>query len=494
MLFYLITDYSDKFNNNPLIIESNNNFKLYDNLFYLIDGIEKAIFLNFPVDYLTPKIKDNIWWFDTSPDNIIIDILTEKRKAIKKTIPILNISSLEGNLISYSDDKVVCYFDRENVYLIDKKISNYFGRDIDYQNVLNYENNFRIYIKQMGLVTEYHTLENLKNYLIKLFSDEYWIYILIVFAELYKSPENYLAFYKYKDETKNAWEELFKVEDYLNQVKIYSINSRVIDFNFQKDSEGKFYVQNKYRGSESTTGRIFAYDLDGNQSLQNLSKEKRNVLKAEKDCYLLEVDYKSFEFNILSCLIDEKIETDPHQKIVDLLFDEKVDRSVGKGINYSIIYGKDIEKISKEISEEYNLDYNIIYSKLSNYPFYKKAKEFSLDLIKFNYRKSKKLLRNYFNRWIKIEKSEYVILNNYIQSSGCDFIYLKFNLLVEYLKQFNSKNKILFQNHDSIMFQLTVAPNSEKIFKGIMEIVNEPYRQIEIKADYKYGLNWRDLV
>ena len=83
-------------------------------------------------------------------------------------------------------------------------------------------------------------------------------------------------------------------------------------------------------------------------SLQTLSKDKRDILKAEPNCYLIEFDYDAFEYNILLDLLGIPKTKDPHTDTLKFL-GLNVDRSIGKSINYSSLYGSSPEKVCENL-------------------------------------------------------------------------------------------------------------------------------------------------
>jgi DNA polymerase I-like protein with 3'-5' exonuclease and polymerase domains len=173
---------------------------------------------------------------------------------------------------------------------------------------------------------------------------------------------------------------------------------------------------------------------------------------------------------------------------------------LGKKINYAAIYGMSMENLSKLIFEETGLFDQSYYSALLGaYPLFSLLERYTTHLHKVNYSErvhgveKDMFLENYFGRIIKIEK-EYAILNNYIQSSGVDFVCI---VLTKVYKQFDyyyssyPKNKVLLQNHDSFLLQVENAFIDADEFKELDIIVCSSF--LFLNPVMKYGQNWGEL-
>lgn len=495
MLVIVITDDIKKFETHPLVKNTVEDVKSYKkDEIYLIHTFKKAVEIIDDVDYQTTKIAENIYWFEDNIEEFTNDYL-KKIVDKAKIQTLLSVNPTTEKHFHYENIKLNCFYGEGKLSLLDKSISQYFELDSKNIESINYSNFFRLKLKQLGLVTSIYTLENLEKYTEGNFKKESWKYILVIFSLVHSQKEKYIAEFEFNGVKHNAWEELFKVEAHLNDIRIYGITTRVVDLNYNKDENGKFYLQYEYAGAENTTGRIFTVNQQKYQALQNLQKDERKVIKAEKGCLLVEFDYKAFEFAILASLLKIDITQDPHQSLVDDLFPGKgFDRQVGKDINYAVIYGKTIESIAKEIYDKFpEEDYLDIVSKLKSRELFQKTSTLTSVLKQHNYDKKTKLLRNAFNRWIKVDKV-WAILNNFIQSTGVDFLCLKYNLIVELLKNHNPKNKILLQNHDSILMQFEDETiEKTNLFEEVLEIFNLPFESIKVDVEYTAGRNWGEM-
>ena len=59
----------------------------------------------------------------------------------------------------------------------------------------------------------------------------------------------------------------------------------------------------------------------------------------------------------------------------------------------------------------------------------------------------------------------------------------------------DGQNKIILQNHDSILLQLSEKDiEGSNILETILEIMTRPIGGLKGRIEYKYGANWRDMV
>jgi DNA polymerase I-like protein with 3'-5' exonuclease and polymerase domains len=225
------------------------------------------------------------------------------------------------------------------------------------------------------------------------------------------------------------------------------------------------------------TGRIFPKV----QSLQTLAKEQRNILEAEPDCYFIEYDFSAFEFNILLDIFGEDRMKDPHLDILKHL-GVKADRKVGKSINYSFLYGMSAERVVQVIKESHDIDIDL--DKLKNYPLFKKKHHIPI---------KNGIIETFYGRPIKIEK-DYAAFHNYIQGTSVDIFVKKMRKIINLLPN-DEFNKIILQNHDSILIQLheSVIEKTE-LANEILEILKESTSPFTFEVDVKYGKVWSELI
>lgn len=473
---------------------------------YIYDSFVLAIECGENANYLNDEIRKNVWWSE-SIDDTIASIL--KKMLDEFTIkPIFSDSFLENcTHIEYKTESTVVLIPDisiKTIKIFDKRIGGYFSGEIKHKNTYTYENKFRKLLKCCGLVEKEYTILYIASYLKRIIGKEYALYVAMIF----RISLPVMELEKKLDES-GVWDNLFLAENYFNDIQIYNLEqSPKYDFNFKKDEDGNYYVQYEYNASESLTGRMFPTNLQTYQPLQTLPKEDRYLLKAEKNCTLIEYDYKNFELKIIYDTFKNEnysdtvtqiitMPEDPHKEICELLkIDPIKNRSFGKSINYAIVYGMSVEHLVDMILEKFNLDKFFVCNTITSYPFYEISKtlkqKIKNKIVDIN---NKKLIYTITGRLIKFEK-EHAVLNNYIQSIASDILYKKIKDILEifHINKLSKKNKIILQNHDSLLLQIE---NSVIIKTDIVEQINKVMQEAMFcfspKVEFKSGTNWGEL-
>jgi|GEM_PF-5580177 len=314
-------------------------------------------------------------------------------------------------------------------YVYDKDILTFFYPNYSFENQI-YQ--FEILLKSREFFKIEEIFSKLKSY----FKKNYWQYIPILKKYLLLLPEKY---------PQNVFKHIVQTKEYLEQTEKYS---------------------------EALTGRLFS----SKASLQNLAKNERSIVKAKDNCYLLEFDFDAFEFNIYLDLIGLPHLEDPHQDVVDFLNLPK-DRVYGKKINYAFIYGMKKESIVKFILEDTGVDVTNI---LMEFPPFKPHLDIPIN---------NKIIKTYFDRPIKLEK-EYAALNNYISGTAADIFCMKFNKIVSILTE---KDRIIMQNHDSILIELHETSIKKDLHLKIKDILTQSMKIFTFNVDVNYGKIWGEL-
>ena len=314
-------------------------------------------------------------------------------------------------------------------FVYDKDILSFFYPNYSFENQI-YQ--FEILLKSRGFFKIEEIFIKLKSY----YKKNYWQYITVLKKYLLVLPEKY---------PQEVFKHIAQTKEYLEKTEKYS---------------------------EALTGRLFTVK----SSLQNLSKNERGIVKAKENCFLLEYDFDAFEFNIYLDLIGLPHLEDPHQDIVDFLKLPK-DRIYGKKINYAFIYGMKHESIIKFILEETGVD---VSETLMEFPPFKKKLDISIQ---------NKIIKTYFNRPIRIEK-EYAALNNYISGTAADIFCMKFNKITSILTE---KDRLIMQNHDSILIELHETSIKKDLHLKIKEILIQPMKIFTFNVDVNYGKTWGEL-
>ena len=547
MLFILISDSLEISEiENPLVVdiwskeEFLEDFELFINLnkelniVFIIVGLEDINSLvKKKISYRTYKIEDNLYWFNskeeldkvknwnTELNSFIFDnflkyytkeIIFNKDEMLElpdvKTIIKTNKNKLlikerKNDVIYYINLDIYQFFKKEKIddeisffldtkeLLVNKNVVSYNCR-----NFFTFEN-IDIRLKENALLDEKFQLDSLSEF----FEDKEEIIVLFYEDCFYYQSIDYIKYNLNKRKEKyNVYETIFYIEEYLSKIELKNIDYDLyqsLNFPIKKG-----ITKYKYNGSNTLTGRIYPVGIPGYQSLQNLRKDYRDCVQAEKDCFLIEIDYQSFEFDLLNSYLNIYTDDiDPHVKIIQdcFLFDKPEDyRALGKKINYAVIYGVNLNTLINEIEIEYNLkNIDLIHKKLEIHPFFIKIEEFKKLLYKERYIRRKMLVLTEFDRFIKIEK-EHALLNNFISSSASDIFFKKMREILELLQSSKidqSKNKVLLQNHDSILFQLEEdVINDTNLLDNIIVIVQSKINNFKPRYTLKYGKNWKNLI
>jgi hypothetical protein len=307
---------------------------------------------------------------------------------------------------------------------------------------------------------------------------------------------NLLNLLTYNNKELELWQRAYTVEKWLSQIKIKVNINKIKDLASDEDNiimqniyysieEG--YVTQQYNGTDKVTGRM--YVSGSTFSLQSLSKVHRDIIVAEPGCVLVEFDYDAFEYKLLSQLCNIDIDIDPHLALSKLLFKDELHRPLCKGINYSLLYGKSLNSIITELLS--NPDIKLTAKELKKEltkvlnPILEFTKKLEIEFDKNN------VLFNFFGRRIYPEE-KYKSLNNYIQSTAADILIIKLEKLNNYLQNYDSINKIVLQNHDSILLNLSLKTiESSEIASDIKNLLEVEEQGLVSKVDVLYGGTWK---
>lgn len=293
-----------------------------------------------------------------------------------------------------------------------------------------------------------------------------------------------------------VWQRAYKIEEALSNIKIKVDSNKLKELaetetgkTFQTilDNVQDNYIVQKYKGTDKTTGRIYAFD--SGFSLQSLSKVHRDIIVAEPNCVLFEFDYQYFEYTLLAQLTKLPIDDDPHIAISTLIFGE-AKREIGKKINYGLLYGQSVDRLIDDLKSYPEVTINKKELKELLLERISPVLEFSSKLQK--QLKEKGYIENYFDRNITPDKV-YASMNNYIQSTAADFIIIKIEKIMNLLKSYPAQNRIVLQNHDSILLNLDSNSVNNDLALKIKNTLEEHESNLFAKTTFKYGTNWKTL-
>lgn len=477
----------------PFVLGIQRSFEVpKDGICYLFHGLEVASSLFEEFNFTTNYIRDNIYWFS---DENELDVLIPKLMAEDdiEPKPIYDVKDLnfQGDVFYYVNGSKM-YILADKFYMADLSILSRISQmkvDVDYVLEDNFvkSHNIMVHFKEAGLLDEVYSIDNFIQYM-----NRFGFSIHLLYLERYLESicRNTKHTYNIGGKYSNPFMNLLLVEEYLNRQLYYNIDvDKCNDYELKFDSLPARY---NFNGFYSTTGRIFCSSDDWTP-IQNVAKSKRDILFAEKGCYLIEFDYKSFEFDILCQILGIKVEDDPHAATYETLIGKPHpdSRKIGKTINYAFLYGMNetrlAERVASDLGNIVKLDMVDFLRKLSELEITNRVKEFDAVLKKSA---SNNVIINYFGRSIHFKK-DYAYLNNYIQSTAADFINNKFLRLVDMLE---NKNKVLLQNFDSILIQMTEYDiENTDLFERVLNMLQEPIFNIYGRIEYKYGRDWKNM-
>ena len=286
-------------------------------------------------------------------------------------------------------------------------------------------------------------------------------------------------------------------------------------------------IHTNYNQTVTTTGRLSSSD----PNLQNIpirtefSRQIRKAFIPQQDWLFLGADYSQIELRILAHLSDEPIlieayqnNKDIHTVTAQLLFNKKEinsqERSLGKTINFGVIYGMGAQKFARETSlsvqqaQEFINIYREKYANVFNYLDRVKQEAIAHGYVTtilgrkrhftFNDPKLKQLqgknpseidlhsfkLNHYDAQLLR------AAANAPIQGSSADIIKMAMITIDQYLNPYQAK--LLLQVHDELVFELPPSEVEElkPQIKTMMENVIE--LKIPLFVDVHVGHNWME--
>lgn len=493
-------------------------------------------------DSVLYKILDSLIKFDiktqiTEKDRELLKLIT--KKVVIDDGRILEISF--ANTLYYLDLEILSFLQSKTREEVKTEILNSIGEYYFYNDEASFDN-IQLLQRRFGIIDIKHSLPVCQRYYEQLkirYDDKYKFeikkknfYNHFFYQKLLSS--GYFFNTAVKKELEKMLEPdflLFETQKYFSNVDLYNNidSSKYSDLNFPINKGTLVY---EYQSVYTLTGRIYTKTDGKFTALQTLPKQKRDVVIAEPNCSLIEFDFSNFEFDILlqkvgfsfNKIKDIDFHLEVIQDAIPPVISEKFlkfysvneFRAIGKQVNYSITYGMVLDKaveILKDTLEE-KFKEKGIKKDLSQYQEFFRTKllknKYLSKILEFrdNFYQSKELffdfstktsqsnlIYNHFRRVVKVEKS-HALLNNYIQSTAADFINFKIKAIKDLLekKKLNNKNKMLLQNHDSILIQLTfdVLSNSN-VFEQIIKILESSEADLFGRVKFGFGDNWKEL-
>lgn len=427
------------------------------------------------------KLGTNLYWtFSESEDSSQQKKDLEKfiKRALREFIPKDYRTfdcALDGDIFQEMDsifDKefTFCYFgSNESLYVFGPKgFTGISLKSIDFTGFSS-----RLFLEKV--VRDYNptffNFENLPEHLrsedfnIKTLENVSWVCSnnLISETNLFKfsplrSNENDLVFFMSKL-NENIDCSLSKDERIMNRYSRKDIindwlSSQTIHFNDGRD------LMLKYSNKRTITGRINCTDKRFNpQHLPKKSEERKKIVSRHKGGIIAVFDYSSFETKLSVLLtkdkafIDATNSMDLHSETAKVIYSKSSvvdeERSVGKRVNHSIVYG-----IGEDRLISFLVEVGISTEKAKGRV--KQVKEF-LKPILDNARtvkeefKNRGYIVNPYNSVIYPQK-EWAVYNNYVQSIAADLVVDKLFAIKKLLH--GMRSKFMYQVYDSFVFDI----------------------------------------
>ncbi|MFW5800189.1 MAG: DNA polymerase I, partial [Spirochaetota bacterium] len=265
-------------------------------------------------------------------------------------------------------------------------------------------------------------------------------------------------------------------------------------------------IHTSFNQAITATGRLSS----NNPNMQNIPIKgemgreiRRGFIPGNKNNYILSADYSQIELRLLAHFSEEpklidayNNHKDLHLQTASLLFekDEKNitadERTKGKTINFSIIYGIGARKLSTDLNISNNEAKKLIEAYFIKYP---KVSEF-IERQKKKI-KDKPDVYTYYNRVrylnnLRRDVAERLAVNSPIQGSSADLIK---KAMIDIFKDFNDKklkSKLIIQVHDELVFD--IVENELDIVKDIVKSRMEKAADLKVPLEVKLkvGKNW----
>ncbi len=279
------------------------------------------------------------------------------------------------------------------------------------------------------------------------------------------------------------------------------------------DEQGRIHSTFNVEGA--ATGRLSSQD----PNLQNipikgdLGGELRKAFIASKGRVLVKADYSQVELRIMAHLSGDPnlikafqagldIHTATAAKIFNVPIDKvtKVQRTVGKTMNFATLYGQGAHALSRQLGVDHATAKKYIDEYFEQFP---KVREWMAETLEFGYKNGYVETiwgrRRYIpelqsgNRMIK-SAGERAAINHPVQGTSADMI-KKAMVEIDSSLQASAKQscQMILQVHDELLFECD-PKEVERVAKLVKEKMESAIElSVPVKADLKVGSNWGEM-
>ncbi len=271
-------------------------------------------------------------------------------------------------------------------------------------------------------------------------------------------------------------------------------------------------IHSSFHQTGTATGRLSSSDPNL-QNLPSKQEEGREIRKAivpqQVGWKIVSADYSQIELRVLAHLSgDQKLidafrrEEDIHAFTASRIFQVPKDqvtpqmRSVGKMVNFSVIYGVSAFGLSQRTGLSYEQAQRFINDYFSLYP---SVKEYFAKILA--YAKTYGHVRTIFGRKREIpqlrskdsnvkQEGERIAINTPIQGTAADIMKFAMIDLHEKIKREQMRSKMVLQVHDELVFEVP-DEEVEKISEMIRESMEGVVKlSVPLKVDLTVSENW----
>lgn len=264
------------------------------------------------------------------------------------------------------------------------------------------------------------------------------------------------------------------------------------------------------------TGRLSS----SNPNLQNIPTgdlgypmDIRSAFQAEQGHVLLAADYSQIELRILAhmskdeTLLDAfRLNKDIHTQTAAKIFDthdsqiSSTQRTVGKTINFSILYGLTSYGLSKSLEIPYKDAEKYIATYFAQYPGIVQWIDETIEFTKTHgfvttlYGRKRYIPGIYEKNRTLFDLAKRMAINSPVQGTAAEIIKIGMINLEKNLVEHNLQAKILLQIHDELILSVP-SDEVDKVSQVVKDSLESVVSwEIPLTVQIKTGLNWHDIT
>jgi len=306
------------------------------------------------------------------------------------------------------------------------------------------------------------------------------------------------------------------IEHILSYRELSKLRSTYTDTLINSVSKETGRIHTTFNQTVTTTGRLSSSD----PNLQNipistdLGKKVRRAFIAGSDSRLLSFDIAQQELRILAHLAREDNLIEAFDKGIDIhiltaskIFNKNVseitkkERSIGKTINYGVIYGMSERGLSQSLSISYKKAEEFIQKYFKEYA---KVKKFFDNYVSETNKKGyaetllgrRKYTGKFLNKNNNVKQSKIrEVINFPIQGLAADMMKLSMIEVAEVIeKKYKSKTKMILQIHDELIFEYKGRERIEQFKDDVKKAIRGAYPlKVPLKVEATEGSNWAEI-